>query len=100
MLLNNCTHNAFVNNRNNDVRSCIGDNLLHLKCRLNMSHCFVQHRLKPVTFINSLFSNLSQCEYPNGDGLHELLCVRDNLWSLPGFDLADVNDFFRDICLT
>ena len=36
VLLNNCTNNAFVNNHYNDVRSCIGDNLLHLKCRLNM----------------------------------------------------------------
>ena len=87
VLLNNCTHNAFVNNHHNDVRSCIGDNLLHLKCRLNMSHCFVLHRLKPVTFIKSLFSNLPLYECPIGDCLHELLCVKDNLWSLSGLIL-------------
>ena len=100
MLLNNCTQNAFVNKHHNDVRSCIGDNLLHLKCRLNLSHCFDLNCLKPGTFIKSLFSNLPLYEYPIGDCLHELLSVRDNLWSLKGFDLADVNDFIRDICVT
>ena len=100
VLLNNCTQNAFVNNYYNDVRSCIGNNLLHLKCRLNMLHCFVIHCLTLIKFNKSLFSNFPLYECSIGDCLHELLCVRDNSWSLPGFDLADVNDFIRDICLT
>ena len=72
VLLNNCIHNAFENNHHNDVRSCIRDNFLHLKCRLNISHCFVLYCLKPVSFIKSLFSNLPLYECPIGDCLHEL----------------------------
>ena len=67
VLLNKCTHNAFVKNHYNDVRSCIGDNLLHLKCRLNMSHCFDIHCLKHDTFIKSMFSNLPLYECPIDD---------------------------------
>ena len=89
---------AFVNNHYNDVRSYIGDNLLHLKCRLNMSHYFVLHCLKPITFIKSFFYNLPLYKCPIGDCLHELLGYESES-TLPGFDLADVYDFFRDICL-